>query len=316
MNKRITWWEILFFCFVVFLSPLKSKACDCFIIPSFFYYFNNSDRVFAGKVLSIKDSAIEDWNTSVSIKFKITEHYKGDANEDTILMFTSGFGAGSCGQVVQEGDVWILFSSNSSISKCEPNFLVERAGKSINQYHLDYYDKIDLRAQLGKIKARQSYPVNECDTQKKCSAQGTLKNGLADGLWTYAYKTYNGPGVEETIYRNGEPQLICYYHNGKLEREEWWSNGKRDGNESIFYKEGALKFRSVTNKAGRRTETGFYKDGSVRFISVFQGEEKSHHQNYYKNQKVVDLHFYDDSGALFRLILKEGQPSQRIKVED
>lgn len=293
------------------------NACSCFFVPSFYYFYNQSERVFEGRIIKILNPTInqDDFGTPPqrNILIEVIARYKGVFNTDTIVLQT-GCGSGACGLSIETGDLWILFSSDNSISICEPNYLIERKGMQINSYDYDdYFRKINIREELQKIKEERFYYVKEFDTSKKFVYSGNVNNGLAEGKWHLEYNNYEGLKQEDIFYKNGMVEVACYYDSTKLIEEEISIPVKTTLERRQFFKNGRLKSFSKDYGNGNNTDTGYFKNGSIRVVKTYKNDSLVISQDYYKGNKTEEHYFYDEKDILYKMVEVEGE---EITVED
>jgi hypothetical protein len=95
--KRVTWF-LLFSSFIYVLLvyvPIPAYACDCVIPPSVETELSQSDAVFSGKVISIKEKRSADGYIKKEIIFEVYQTWKG-VDESQVKIIT-GQGGGDCG---------------------------------------------------------------------------------------------------------------------------------------------------------------------------------------------------------------------------
>ena len=75
---------------------------------------------------------------------------------------------------------------------------------------------------------------------KKIQMDGTFKNNLRDGLWTYWYE--NGSKWSEGFFKEGknDGKRLTYFENGKVRYEAYYKDGIRVGKWRFFDNNGKL----------------------------------------------------------------------------
>jgi hypothetical protein len=95
--KTMTW-LLLFssFIYVILVHyPIPAYACDCVIPPSVETELSQSDAVFSGKVISIKEKRSAGGYIKNEIIFEVYQTWKGV--EESQIKITTGRGGGDCG---------------------------------------------------------------------------------------------------------------------------------------------------------------------------------------------------------------------------
>jgi antitoxin component YwqK of YwqJK toxin-antitoxin module len=74
----------------------------------------------------------------------------------------------------------------------------------------------------------------------KKQMEGSYKNGLRDGKWTFWYE--NGNKWSEGYFRKGKSdgKRTTYYENGKVRYEAYYEDDRRTGNWRFFDEQGNL----------------------------------------------------------------------------
>jgi hypothetical protein len=107
---------ILFSSFIyVLLShfPIPAYACDCVIPASVETELSQSDAVFSGKVISIKDKRSAGGYAKKEIIFEVYQTWKG--LEESQVKITTGQGGGDCGyHFVPDGE-YLVYGRNSDM---------------------------------------------------------------------------------------------------------------------------------------------------------------------------------------------------------
>jgi antitoxin component YwqK of YwqJK toxin-antitoxin module len=279
---------------VLMLAWLGVLSCSCFHRPSFYWNYNSADQVFKGKVLA--ETEYREIRKRV-ILFSIITPYKGNFYGDTLTLYT-GLGDGDCGLLVEKGDIWVIFAYNRFTTICHANIFI---GKQDSVNGSSLYKASTFLNLLGKIKDTVKNSVKEYDEKKKLISEGLLVNGVAEGYWTYYFKTESESGTakEKRFYRSGilDSTTYAYYKNGSLHSTRNWKNGKLHGQEKIFYPNGVLSvsasylqgqrdgYRETNTERGKpysreyflsdkpvKTCTHFYETGDTSFVIYFSNE--------------------------------------------
>ena len=297
------------FILIVFLAWTTANlfACSCKYNPSFYWHYNSADKIFKGKVLSIK--TMMDSRTNI-IFFKILTKYKGNISEDTISL-TTGLGHGDCGLNADTNDVWLIFSANGYTGMCNANLLTERHGTI--QHNWGMYEETIYKKPLEDILAKKTKYIKEYDSKKRLLTEGQITNGIAQGYWNYHFEQPEGMLFEtatdtKVFYKNGLKDSIEYeyYKSGKLYSEQVWHKGKENGKRMGYYPDGSIDFSE------------FYLDGKKDGMwESFQRNGKYYSKEYYSLDKNIKtsigfyesgdtsyIHYYDDSGKVIKGISK------------
>jgi hypothetical protein len=109
-------WIFLFSSFIYVLLvyfPLPAYACDCVIPPSVETELSQSDAVFSGKVISIKEKRSAAGYAKKEIIFEVYQTWKGV--EESQIKITTGQGGGDCGyHFVPDGE-YLVYGRNSEM---------------------------------------------------------------------------------------------------------------------------------------------------------------------------------------------------------
>jgi len=87
--------------------------------------FHDNDVVFYGEVLSVREPLASGCGGTVStadpmnVRFEVAEGFKGAEAGDEIQLQTAREDA-SCGVDFQEGEVWLIYTSDEWLGLCDP----------------------------------------------------------------------------------------------------------------------------------------------------------------------------------------------------
>jgi hypothetical protein len=115
IKKTMTW--LLLFCSFIFVMlvyfPNPAYACDCVIPPNVETELSQSDAVFSGKVIRIKEKRSAGGYIKKEIIFEVYQTWKGV--EESQIKITTGQGGGDCGyQFVPYGE-YLVYGRNSDM---------------------------------------------------------------------------------------------------------------------------------------------------------------------------------------------------------
>lgn len=113
--KMVTW--LFLFCSFIYMMllhvPISAYACDCVSPPSVETELSQSDAVFSGKVIRIKDKRSAGGYIRNEIIFEVYQTWKG-VDESQIKIIT-GQGGGDCGyHFVPDGE-YLVYGRNSEM---------------------------------------------------------------------------------------------------------------------------------------------------------------------------------------------------------
>jgi len=104
---------MVMFVFVTGSFPSVASACSCAELPTAAEELERSKAVFSGKVLDIKDKRSADGYVTKSVRFKVTNTWKGVAQSQIII--TTGQGGGDCGFNFTEGQEYLVYAYESDM---------------------------------------------------------------------------------------------------------------------------------------------------------------------------------------------------------
>ena len=108
---------ILAFIFISILLigsfPSNTSACSCAEVPSVEEEFEQSQAVFSGKVVDVREKrSIKGYQTK-SVLFEVTNTWKGVKQSQMII--TTGQGDGDCGIDFNEGQEYLVYAYKSTM---------------------------------------------------------------------------------------------------------------------------------------------------------------------------------------------------------
>lgn len=115
-SVKTTTWLFLFFSFIYVMLihvPIPAYACDCAPPPSVETELSQSDAVFSGKVISMKDKRSSAGYVSKEIIFEVYQTWKG-VNESQIKI-TTGQGGGDCGYRFVPDEEYLVYGRHSEM---------------------------------------------------------------------------------------------------------------------------------------------------------------------------------------------------------
>lgn len=149
----------------------------------------------------------------------------------------------------------------------------------------EYYSNGDLKSEIQfeekeKVgKAQYFFPGG------KIATEGNVMNNFAIGEWksyyysgnVYYISNYNNEGKETGLW-------VDYAHDGKIETEMNYENGKKHGEENFYYN-GKLMYRNIYKNGVLTDINTFYPDGKIRekitavnkiFVAKIYSNDPSH----------------------------------------
>jgi hypothetical protein len=171
--KTTTWLFLLFSLVYAMLVhfPISAYACDCVPPDSVETELSQSDAVFSGKVISIKEKRSSAGYIKKEIIFEVYQTWKGV--EESHIKITSGQGGGDCGyHFVTDGE-YLVYGRNSDMF-----------GKS--QLNTGICDKtIDLEAAIEdlKILGKGDYPDKQVTIDSVNSLDNLIDIDSKDQRW-------------------------------------------------------------------------------------------------------------------------------------
>jgi hypothetical protein len=161
------------FIFVMLIHfPIPAYACDCVIPSSVETEFSQSDAVFSGKVISIKESRSLGGYAKKEIIFEVYKTWKG--LEESQVKITTGQGGGDCGyHFIHDGE-YLIYGRYSDMY-----------GKS--QLSTGICDRtVDLEAAIEdlKILGNGKLPIKQVDIVSDDSLRKWINNNSEDQNWT------------------------------------------------------------------------------------------------------------------------------------
>jgi hypothetical protein len=161
------------FIFVMLIHyPIPAYACDCVIQSSVETEFSQSDAVFSGKVISIKESSSPGGYAKKEIIFEVYKTWKG-LKESQVKIIT-GQGGGDCGYHFIPNGEYLVYGRNSDMY-----------GNS--QLSTGICDRtVDLGAANEdlKILGNGDIPVKQVDIVSDDSLRKWINNNSVDQNWT------------------------------------------------------------------------------------------------------------------------------------
>jgi hypothetical protein len=170
MNLLLLISSIIFVMLVHFSIP--AYACDCVIPSSVETEFSQSDAVFSGKVISIKESRLPGGYVKKEIIFEVYKTWKG--LEESQVKITTGQGGGDCGYHFIPNGEYLVYGRISDMY-----------GKS--QLSTGICDRtVDLGAAKEdlKILGNGDMPVKLVDIVSDDSLRKWINNNSEDQNWT------------------------------------------------------------------------------------------------------------------------------------
>ena len=108
---------ILVFTFIsiLFISsfPSNTSACSCAELPSVEEEFEQSQAVFSGKVVDVREKRSIKGYITKSVLFEVTNTWKGVKQSQIII--TTGQGGGDCGFDFKEGQEYLVYANESTM---------------------------------------------------------------------------------------------------------------------------------------------------------------------------------------------------------
>jgi LPXTG-motif cell wall-anchored protein len=108
---------ILVFTFIIILFissfPSNTSACSCAELPSVEEEFEQSQAVFSGKVVDIREKRNIKGYITKSVLFEVTDTWKGVKQSQIII--TTGQGGGDCGVDFKEGQEYLVYANESTM---------------------------------------------------------------------------------------------------------------------------------------------------------------------------------------------------------
>ncbi len=127
--------------------------------------------------------------------------------------------------------------------------------------------------------------IYELDSNGKVLYQGSLKDGMKDGLWQW------------------------WSPNGKKEAEQYWKQNKIHGKGISFHKNGQKHFETEYNEGKRHgTHLGWYEDGKKIVVSKYRDGQRDglgivwhengqkHSETTYNNGELVSEKYWNSKG--------------------
>jgi hypothetical protein len=170
MNSLLLISSFIFVMLVHFSIP--AYACDCVIPSSVETEFSQSDAVFSGKVISIKESRSPGGYVKKEIIFEVYKTWKG--LEDSQVKITTGQSGGDCGYHFIPNGEYLVYGRKSDMY-----------GK--NQLGTGICDRtVDLEAAIEdlKILGNGKLPVKQVDIVSDDSLRKWINNNSEDKNWT------------------------------------------------------------------------------------------------------------------------------------
>lgn len=125
----------ILFALIIFLftAAEKSFACSCVVSPDplkkqIQSAFSDSDAVFSGEVIEIKDSLTDQYN--VIVKLKVAKAWKGKSNKE--ITITTAKDSAMCGYGFEIGKTYLVYANGQkdalSVSNCSRTSLFSKRG--------------------------------------------------------------------------------------------------------------------------------------------------------------------------------------------
>ena len=92
--------------------PAETRACSCAESPTAAEELEQSEAVFSGKVIEIKEKKAKGYMTK-SVLFDVTNTWKG--LEQSQVIITTGLGGGDCGFRFFEGLEYLVYANESDM---------------------------------------------------------------------------------------------------------------------------------------------------------------------------------------------------------
>jgi hypothetical protein len=169
MNLLLLISSFIFVMLVHFSIPVY--ACDCVIPSSVETEFSQSDAVFSGKVISIKESHSPGGYAKKEIIFEVYKTWKG--LEESQVKITTGQGGGDCGYHFIPNGEYLVYGRNSDMY-----------GKS--QLGTGICDRtVDLEAAIDdlKILGNGKLPVKQVNIVSDDSLRKWINNNSEEQNW-------------------------------------------------------------------------------------------------------------------------------------
>ncbi len=125
----------------------------------------------------------------------------------------------------------------------------------------------------------------------KLISEGKMDGRLNQGLWTFYHKDNNAVMSKEIYNTNGklEGEKSIFYPNGKTAETSQYKNGKLDG-QTLLYSEKGILLKSFNYKNDElHGEAKYYDtDGNLIGEGVYQHDRKHGIWTYYENGKIKE----------------------------
>ena len=107
----------MLFTFIIILFigsfPSITSACSCAELPSVEEEFEQSQAVFSGKVVDVREKRSIKGYITKSVLFEVTNTWKGVKQSQIII--TTGQGGGDCGFDFKEGQEYLVYANESTM---------------------------------------------------------------------------------------------------------------------------------------------------------------------------------------------------------
>ena len=261
-----------------FLSgQVMAFACRCKQHQLDVNFYNDANLIFIGKVLKAKKGLF-----FYKMKFEVIQSYKGKKRRIKIKSDYS-----SCGlRGLHKGDTMVMFGYNVfGINMTD--------GCMLNGKINDDRKKRDT-AFLNKITKLRDSIIKTDD------AEGKLKNGLAEGVWTYASK----PGANKVTgnYKKGKMHGLWteYDSHGNIVSQEYYRKNKLKWDKN--YHDGKIinECKYALSGLVEKIEKDYYPNGnpSKVFDNILYGFFMSY-KEYYPNGKLKEKGRFGPGGNYF-----------------
>ncbi len=113
-------------------TPEPSYACSCGISTDWNLRLQHFGAIFAGEVISVKDTNNEEFLTSQLITFKVFAAWKGVSTSQITIYSDKAWGGG-CGVGFTVGERWLISTSGDGgrVGTCQLPMALERAYEAL-----------------------------------------------------------------------------------------------------------------------------------------------------------------------------------------